>query len=296
MPRKRKGGKRRRESSGNRWKRNRATQARYQAFGIESDGPIHRRIELDSLEFLCAFRIVGGLDSIDQDAVIRVYDSDGNRVALTTTATVTEECIEHRMFGAEVGAVVESSAAVVPDILLGIGRDKASLLMRSAADAEARRQILENLRDAKRQAQVSALLVATRRNAFGWYRQEMPDQNLRSILLGSNNGKDPTSESDSLVVCFKTDDGRYHVAEETWDGSWSEPDKDGFRERVGVQISELPITFHDEHEAQRAVVFAAKAGQLERFEDRRDASHMHRIAARLRAWEHEGQDFKKIYG
>ena len=38
-------------------------------------------------------------------------------------------------------------------------------------------------------------------------------------------------------------------------------------------------------------------GELERFaDDREDATHMHRIAARLRAWEHGGKDLKEIYG
>lgn len=267
MPRKRKnGGKTRRESSGNRWKRNRAAKARYRMLGIDPRNPNHQRIEIDSMEFACLFTVIGGRDPIGP-GIVRAFDMHGRR----------------------------PGKAVAPNILQ-IGRDKASKLMAKARDAEAIRQIREDQREERKQLQVNRLMAAIDRDAFGWYRQEVPDQKLRSVLAGSNNGKDPTRESDNLVVCFKGDDGRYHVAEETWDGSWSNADEHGHRERVGVNLDSLDITFHDEHEAQRALVFAAKAGELERFADREDASHFHRIAARLRAWEHQGQDRKQIYG
>ena len=266
MPRKHKGGKNRRESSGKRWKRNRAAQARYRALGTDPRNPNHQRIELDSMEFACLFTVIGGRDPIGP-GIVRAFDAHGQK----------------------------PGQAVAPN-LLQIGRDKASKLMARARDAAAIRQIREDQREEGKQMQVNRLMAAVDRDAFGWYRQEVPDQKLRSVLCGSNNGKDPTRESDSLVVCFKADDGRYHIAEETWDGSWSAPDADGYRERVGVNLDSLPITFHDEHEAQRALIFAAKAGELERFADREDATHMHRIAARLRVWEHQGQDRKQIYG
>lgn len=267
MPRKRKdAGKPRRESSGKRWKRNRASMARYRALGVDPSDPNHQRIEIDSMEFACLFTIVGGREPIGP-GIVRVFDMHGQR----------------------------PGKAVSPN-LLQIGRDKASKLMAQAQDAAAIREIREDQREEKKQMQVNRLVSASDRDSFGWYRQEVPDQKLRSVLCGSNNGKDPTRESDSLVICYKSDDGRYHIAEEQWDGSWSGDKGEGYREREGVSLDELPFSFHDEHEAQRAIVFAAKAGELERFSDREDATHMHRIADRLRAWEHQGKDRKEIYG
>jgi len=224
------------------------------------------------MEYACLFTIVGGREVIGP-GIVRAFDMHGRK----------------------------PGKAVTPN-LLQIGRDKAGKLMAQAVDAAAIRQIREDLREEKKQTQVNRLMSAVARDAFGWYRQEVPDQSLRSILVGSNGDHDPTRESDSLVVCYKSDDGRYHIAEETWDGEWSEEDADGSRERIGVDLDPLldekerEITFHDEHEAQAAITFAAKGGELERFADREDATHMHRIADRLRAWEKRGQDLKQTYG
>lgn len=267
MPRKRKnGGKTRRESSGKRWKRSRAAVARYRALGVDPRNPNHQRIEVDSMEFACLFTVEGGRDSIGP-GIVHAFNAHG----------------------------CKPGKAVAPNILQ-LGRDKASKLMRRADDAALIRQIREDQREERKQMQVNRLMGAVARDAFGWYRQEVPDQRLRSVLCGSNNGKDPSVQSDKLIVCFKGDDGRYQVGEETWDGSWSTPDADGYREREGVDFDPAPVTFHDEHEAQRAVMFAAKAGELERFADREDATHMHRIADRLLVWEHMGQNRKEIFG
>lgn len=266
MPRKRKNAPtKRRESSGNRWKRQRAAKARDRALGIDPNDPYHFRIDLDSMEFACLFTVIGGRAPIGPGSIRAI-----------------------NMHGQEAGK------AVAPN-LLQIGRDKAAELMARAIDAEQIRQVREDQREEKKQNQVQAIMAATDRDLLGWRRQEVPDQKLRSVLCGSNAGKDPTRESQSLVICYK-EDGRYRVAEETWDGSWSDADADGHRERVGVSLDSLPISFHDEKEAQGSVIFHAKAGGLERFEDRRDDTHRKRIAARLRSWESHGTDMKQTYG
>ena len=267
MPRKRKDdAPGRRESSGNRWKRNRAAVARYQDLGVNPDDPNHLRIDVDSMEFACLFTVIGG-EKLIGPGIIRAFDRHG--------------CIPGK--------------AVAPNELQ-IGRDKAAKLMAQANDAAHARQIREDQREERKQNQVRNLLAATDRNAFGWFRQEVPDQKLRSVLCGSNNGSDPTRKSSALVVCYKEDDGRYHVAEETWDGAWSAPDTLGHRERIDVDIAPLPITFNDEKEEHAAIMLAAKSGELERFAGRKDDIHLQRIAARLRTWEHQGHDMIKTYG
>ncbi|KKK72102.1 hypothetical protein LCGC14_2907250, partial [marine sediment metagenome] len=158
------------------------------------------------MEYACLFTVIGGRTLIGP-GIVRAFDRHGQK----------------------------PGEAVAPN-MLQIGRDKASKLMARARDAEAIRQIREDLREERKQTQVNRLMSAAGRDAFGWYRQDVPDQKLRSVLCGSNNGKDPSRESDSLVVCFKAGDGRYYVAEETWDGSWSAEDRDGHRDRVGVDV------------------------------------------------------------
>lgn len=265
MPRKRKNAPtKRRESSGDRWKRQRAAKARDRALGIDPNDPYHLRIDLDSLEFACLFTVVGGQAPIGPGS-IRAIDMHGK----------------------------EPGKAVAPN-LLQIGRDKAAELMARAIDAEQIRQIREDQREEKKQSQVQAIMAATERDAFGWRRQDVPDQKLRSVLCGSNAGKDPTRESQSLVICYK-ENGRYIVAEETWDGSWSEPNDTGHRERIGVELAPLPVSFHDESEAQTAVVFAAKIGELDRFADRLDPAWVGRFAARTAEWDRAGDDMKARY-
>jgi len=120
MPRKRKT----RESSGNRWKRNRASVARYRSLGVDPRNPNHQRIEIDSMEYACLFTIVGGREVIGP-GIVRAFDMHGRK----------------------------PGKAVTPN-LLQIGRDKAGKLMAQAVDAAAIRQIREDLREEKKQTQV----------------------------------------------------------------------------------------------------------------------------------------------
>ena len=62
-----------------------------------------------------------------------------------------------------------------------------------------------------------------------------------------------------------------------------------------MDLDPLPLTFFDEKEAQTAIVYAAKMGELPRFEDRKDATWTARFASRTRAWEHAGDDMKVRY-
>ena len=319
MPRKRKDGDSRRESSGKRWKRKQVTKARFQELGVDSSNRIRQRIELDSSEFTFLFRLEGGRDSIDSETIVRVFDGDGHKVKSSERRLVAIGSVEDRLLKMKIdgerlsaadkalvkGAVevwedgesrfyIVTDTAVAPRIL-GMDRGKVAVLAARWLDVEAIAEARERLREVKKQKQVADILAATDRQSFGWYRQEVPDQPKRSILVGSNNGKDPTSESDSLVVCYKETDGRYYLAEERWSGAWSAPDKDGYRERVNVVLDRLQIAFHDEEEAQRSFMLAAKSGDIPRFEERKDCRHKQSIAGRLRVWEHEGIDVKALY-
>lgn len=267
MPRKRKETpKKRRESSGKRWKRNRAAKARFRALGVDPKNPNHKRIELDSVEFACLFTIIGGRTAIGP-GVVHAVDQHGRPVG----------------------------KAVAPNIMDMVDRSDIAKISARWNDVEQIAAVKERQREERKQMQVNRLMCAVDREAFGWYRQEVPDQTMRSVLVGSNNGKDPTLKSDALLVCYRGEDGRYHVSEERWDGSWSLPDQDGHRERVGVNLDSLPITFHDEHEAQTAITFAAKMGELPRFENRIDHQWVARFAERTQRWDRNGVDMKATY-
>lgn len=173
----------------------------------------------------------------------------------------------------------------VVDGILGITRDKASKLMAFAETARAIRVIRENLREERKQKQVARILQAHDRGVLSWQRQEVPDQAMRSVLVGSSKGC-PEAKSDSLVVCFRQD-GRYIIATETWGGVYSLE-----RERVGVELEVMEdVSFHDEKEAQRAFMFAIRMGEQPGFEAT-DPAFAGRMADRLLSWEHDGRDMK----
>jgi len=279
--------KRKRESKARRWKRKRETLRFEREAGVRP-GRNHERIDLEPLEFACLFTVEGGRDKIG-DAFVRAVDRFGRR----------------------------PGKPVAPRIL-DIERDKASKLMAYADDAETLRLLRMGLRDERSQRQSAKLLSAFERNAVGWYRQDVPDQTQRSILMGTNGG-DPERSSDGTVVCFKLDSetagqydlpecGKYAIAREYWDGGWSVPDADGHRERVGVSLDVLEhdghvLTFRDKDEAQRAFMLAIDEctssedddDPMSEFSDIRDAGRIESQARKLRVWERNGTDMKALY-
>jgi hypothetical protein len=258
--------KRKRNSSGARWKRRQAAKVRAQTLG--SFGSIRERIELGSLEFASIFVVTGGRERIGSEITIR---------------TVVDR------FGRNPGK------AVAPHIL-DMDRGKVAAMAARTNDAAAIARAKERLQVERKAAQVDRLERAHERRLLKWCRQEVPDQRLRSVLVCSGeNGESPGDKSDSLVVCYRGNDGRYHVAEEKWLGYWSESDMDGFRERIEVELDEAPVTFADEKEAHRVVLSLVHGGELERLAHRKDARHFQRLAKGLIAWKRKGSDMKKVY-
>lgn len=173
----------------------------------------------------------------------------------------------------------------VVDAILGITRDEASNLMAFADTARAIREIREQLREERKQVQVARILQAHDRGVLSWQRQEVPDQEVRSVLVGSSKVC-PEAGSDSLVVCFRKD-GRYQIATETWNGEMSLE-----HERVGVSLEVMEgVSFHDEKEAHRAFMMAIRMGEQPGF-DAPDPAFAGRMSDRLLSWEHDGRDMK----
>lgn len=276
---------RKRESKGQRRTRARAEKQLAQAAGL-TPGANHLRIDLDPFEFQGLFTVEGGREKIG-DIRYTAIDRCGKRAGIK--------------FGREHGI------AVAPSIL-DIGRDKASKLMEQAADAVAIRDARERMRGERLAKRVNRLLAAHDRGAVGWYRQEVPDQNQRTILMGTNHGKDPLIESAGMVVAVKTEDGDHLIGREFWSGGWSVPDSNGQRERLGVTMDYVdddgvPKSFYSKKEAESALLFAVDEGATLTFgsgvelafgeiqnHDRIEAQ-----ARRLKAWEKNGVDMKEAY-
>ena len=201
------------------------------------DGP--GGVVLVTLEFATTFRLAGGMANIGRDfpARIRVFDAQGRRMR-------KEE------FG-------------ISDRLLGIGRDEASEFMARARDAEAWRIIREAARNVTTQRRTSALLAADLRGSMGWCRdRDVPDQQLRHVLSGTNGGMDPTRESRGQVVCFRegSKDGRAVSTRETWTDGWTE--ENGERSRVNVSLSP-PMEWADIAMARSAAMMLVRLGEVE---------------------------------
>lgn len=252
------------------WTRERKDLARQ--YPISRKSTNHQRFEIDSLEFMELFAVRGGHEHFDPGMFVRAYDSKGR-----------------------------APGSPVIDKILQIGRDKVAEWARFADEAAAIKQRREDRRDILSQRQTIRLLDATARNVCQWIRQDAPDLSKRSVLTGTNNGKDPTCESDGQITSYKGDDNRWYIAGEYWDGSWSAPDKNGDRWRINVRLDPLErhdgeaLSFHDEHEAHDHIERIARCGLDVRFGDRQDPRYMREKAARLRAWEHGGVDMKEVY-
>lgn len=264
MPRKHKSDKHR--SKSDRRSRKSANKARMRSL-VGTGQPGHHKIDLDPFEFGNLFKVIGGREAFarecetEQAPVVKAFDVDRN----------------------------PAGRPVVDKVL--VISDKHAELMQNADDAAARREARENHREEAKQKRVSRLIAANERGSIAWFRQEVPDQNMRSILTGSNNGKDPMYESDSLVICFKGSDGRYHAGAEKWSGDWTLPNSEGFRYRVGVEFDPLPHTYHSESEAHESILMAIRIGAFSAedevnpvFVGNKDATHLRRFAARLRVW------------
>ena len=246
----------------------------------------HLRIDLDSMEFHGAFTVESGDDKIG-GIRYRAFDRSGKRPGIA--------------FGGKHGIAVSPS-------MLEIGRDKASKLMAQAADAVAIREARERMREEGLAKRVNRLLSAHDRGAVGWYRQEVPDQDQRSIFMGTNHGKDPLIQSSGMLITVKTVTGDYHIGREFWAGGWSAPDENGQRERLGVEVDYVdddgaPISFRTKKEAQDALLFAIDEGAALTFKsgaelDFKEIQNHDRIearAGRLKAWEKNGVDMKEAY-
>lgn len=276
---------RKRESKGKRWSRARADKQLAQAAGLRP-GVNHLRIDLDSTEFQSLFAVEGGHKKIG-DIQHKAINRFGRRPGVK--------------FGGVYGL------AVAPSIL-DIERDKASKLMAQAADAVAIREARERMREERLAKRVNRLLSAHDRGAVGWYSQVVPDQDQRTILMGTNHGKDPLVESAGIIVTVKTEDGDHLIGREFWTGGWSAPDENGQRERLGVAVDYLddegaPLSFHSKKEAQDALLFAIDEGATLTFEsgvelDFKEIQNHDRIearASRLKSWEKNGVDMKEAY-
>lgn len=247
----------------------------------------HERIHLDSLEFTLLFAVRGGLRPIGP-GTIKTFDQNGRRAGIR--------------FGEDANGKPLVGVAVV-DPIAAVGKGPVARWSESWRDAEA---ILEARADAlvrRVQRRATRLDSAVERDAIGWYRQDMPDAEMRSVLLGTNRGVSPANGSDGIVTTFRTEHGEYAIAREFWDGGWSAPDENGERQRKGVTRDLLPITFPRASDAQRAFFHAVDEGATLHFEsgakldfgEIRSAHRMRDLARRLKLWERDGVDMKQVY-
>ncbi len=254
-----------RESRATRNKREKAQKRLLRSVGFDPNDPDHLRFDLESTEFALLFTVEGGRESIGPGQVLAM-DSLGQKVGV----------------------------AIAPR-LQSLDRGTVAIMSSHWEDVAAIAAVREKIREDRSQMQYQRLMEAYANQKVGWYRQDVPDQEQRSILMGTNHGKDPTLETQRAVVCYKVDD-HYVVSAETWSGGWSERDADGNRKRLGVDPDVLEgITFHSKKEAQEALLYAIDEGQMPEWLDLANADRMVAHSERLRAWTKNGKDMKAHY-
>ena len=259
-----------------------------QDVGLPPDGPIRKRIDLDSSEFAHTFIREGGRKSVGGDVVVRATDCSGRRV--------------------------EKDILLVPK-QMGMGRGKRSWEAIAARwkDVEAIQYVKKLIRETRARRLNTRLKTAVKNGDQGLYRQNVTDQAFRSILLGTNQGKNPIEECDGLLVFHKLASGRYGVHRETYAGARTPPDENGNKHRVDVQMDPLwdegkEMTFRNKSVGVQAVLFAIEEGaELEFksgaklcYDDIRDGERIGKMASKLKKWERkdpqgELQNYKSMY-
>jgi len=257
-----------RESRATRNKRAKAQKRLLRSVGFDPSDPDHLRFDLESTEFALLFTVEGGRESIGPGTVLAM-DSHGQRVP----------------------------SAVAPR-LQSLDRGTVAIMSSLWEDVEALAEVREKIREDRSQMQYHRLMKAYEAQAVSWCRQNVPDQEQRSILMGTNHEKDPTLETQRAVISIKVDD--HHIlAAETWNGGWSEPDENGQRERLGVTLDIVEgITWHSKGEAEEAFLYAVD----EKDENYKEWHHLAsgerwvKRGEKLRAWANgDGKDLKAFY-
>jgi hypothetical protein len=225
--------------------------------------------DLDSLEFSTVFRVENGRKLLGMVAV--GYDSDGKRV-------------EH---------------GTIPNIL-SIGRDKASKLMEKAKDAQLVQARREALRVKRETRQTRNILESFDKGDLQWVRRDddlgtatisLPSgeqfvtcQQLKSYLVGSSDlNEPPVNRGVNQVVCFRGDDMRFYVGEETYD-------ENSDAKFAPLNEKGRPVTYPSRESAERSILLAIEHGEIERLENRIVGNIHARMDKKLRVWETDGAD------
>jgi len=191
--------------------------------------------------------------------------------------------------------------------MLDICRDKATEFMRMAEEALAVQALKDSLRVKRGTRQAKAVIEAYDSGELRWRRMDsdddtammmMPDgceipicQQLKSYLVGSSDlDEAPLSRGLNQVVCFRRDDKRWYVGDETYDEDSDSqaifvplqgPSRDG--KRIVV------YTYPSEDSAQRAILAAIELREIERLDDRLVGDVNARIDKKLRVWARDGE-------
>ena len=240
--------------------RQKAARLRGRAF----KGVIQHAEVIDSLEFAAVFLVAGGRQNVGMPAV--AYDCDLRLV----------------------------DKGIAPSIL-GIGRDKATEFMRLSEEAVLIQARKYELRVKRGNRQARAVLEAFDSGDLRWVRMDSDDdtatiklpgaeefavcQQLKSYLVGSSDLTDtpPLNEGVNQVVCFRGDDKRFYVGEETFDEN---------SQATFVPLNEdgRSITYPSEKSAHRAMLIACESGEVERLSGRIVSDVHKRMHRMLRSW------------
>lgn len=224
--------------------------------------------DLDSLEFSAVFRVQGGQRHLGMRAV--GYDCNGKRVGRG-----------------------------IVDHFLSIERDKASKLMQNAEEAVAIQARKEALRVKRGNRQTRSILEAFDSGDLRWVRCDddlatakisLPNgevfvtgQQLKTYLVGSSDlNEPPLNRAVNQVICFRGDDMRFYVGEETYDDSeatFAPLHEDGY-----------PITYPSREVAERSILLKVEQGEIERLQDRIVGDIHKRMDCKLRLWKTDGAD------
>lgn len=190
--------------------------------------------------------------------------------------------------------------------MLGMERDKASVLMQNAKDASSARERRVLKRIERESIREDRLYQAHKRRSGLFVRVDGDYEGLPMLSVMGGTSKcdgDPMTQWEDLIATWSGVEGVYHAGTLTWNGEMSEPDENGERHRVGFKCEAFEYgekhpdagelyAFLGEDHAQRTLKLQFMNNELVGYE-REEPIFRERMAKRLNEWSIREEPFAR---
>lgn len=190
--------------------------------------------------------------------------------------------------------------------MLGMERDKASVLMQNAKDASSARERRVRKRIERESIREDRLYHAHNKRTFAPVRMDGDYEGLPmfSVIGGTSKADgDPMTQWEDMIATWGGVEGVFHAGTVKWKGAMAEPDEHGDCHRCGFVAEPFEYgedhpdkgelyTFVSEKHAHRTIRLMLMEGQFEGY-TRKEPKFRERMAKRLNEWQTREEPFAK---